>query len=123
MVDFFVRSDLFECGLDVDGSTVEGLNFFVVAEFEDGSRLASPKSFSNRGTRQNCSETGEPYWPHQDWAEETAERYLEHVEKFAQDNEPTWERLFGAGWMDIDPRYGSPAYQDDEAAGLFAEGP
>ena len=102
MVDFFVRSDLFECGLDVDGSTVEGLNFFVVAEFEDGSRLASPKSFSNRGTRQNCSETGEPYWPHQDWAEETAERYLEHVEKFAQDiqfilNTSRYHRAYSVG--------------------------
>lgn len=118
MVSFFVRSELFECGLDVDGTPVEGLHFYVVAEFEDGTRLASPRVFVNRGDK-SYNPDGEPYWPQIENAESEATRYLAHVEAHSRKVTPSYDRLSKAGWDRIEPAYGSVAYQKEDAAGYI----
>lgn len=113
---FDYRDDLVDLGRDEDGSVVEGRSFYVVAEDDAGHRWAHSHSFLDHV--RAVTEDGERYWARRDLAEVEAavarlrERIIAHVEAGG--------RLDASHWVEIDPAYGSVAYQELDAVGYFA---
>ena len=121
-LEFFIRSDLYSCGYDVDGTEVVGESFYVVAEYWDGTRYISPKRFSNLGNKKVCEETGEWYWPRIESAKDDVERYLEACERRLEvTGIVSGEHLESHNWTEIAPRYCSIAHQRIGDEGLFGD--
>jgi len=98
-MQFFVRSDVVHTGRDETGYPIEGLIYYVVAESENGRRLAHGYTFSDEGVYKR--------------GEERANKLLDQIERaYKAGTGPDW----GAYWYEIDPAYGSLAYQglDDQ---------
>jgi hypothetical protein len=103
-----VRSDVVIVGRDdEDGSPIEALCFYVIGEAPNGHRIAHDTSWCNRGATGR-DEDGFRRWPRDNGeAERKAERLAAKVR----------QHLAGGGsldatrWREIDPCYGSDAYQ------------
>lgn len=103
---FAVRSDLFELpGRDEDGELAVGTVWYVIAEAADGRRWSHSMSFKQHGMVDyeegrfpgiiNCT------------AEAQAEALCERITKAVA----AGRRLDEEHWTQIDPCYGSEAYQ------------
>lgn len=116
-LSFGVREDLVDLGRDEDGSVVVGRSFYVVAEDEAGHRWAHDRSFLDRVAAYDAEEGGR-YWAHREEgaAEAEADRLLARIEVAVA----AGRRLDAEHWVEIDPAYGSAAYQDLDAVGYFA---
>lgn len=113
-LSFGVREDLVELGRDEDGSVVVGRSFYVVAEDELGHRWAHSHSFLDHV--RAVDEDGLRYWARRDGADAEADRLLGRIEAAVA----AGRRLDAAHWAEVDPAYGSAAYQDLDAVGYFA---
>jgi hypothetical protein len=90
---FFVRDDVFCAGRDELGDPVEALAYYVVAQTEAGRRFAHERSFVDGGVWRA--------------GETAANHLLGRIEKaYAAGVELDMDR-----WAEIDPEYGSLAYQ------------
>lgn len=113
MIEFFIRDDIISLGKDEDGSEIEGTVYYIVAEDENGRRWASPESIP--GTILDTIEHDDgPAVVIRDVRDEAyvkavmAQKNCEIVGASIV-NDPEWP------WSEIDPAYGSFAYQDQEA--------
>jgi hypothetical protein len=113
---FDYRDDLVDLGRDEDGEVVVGRSFYVVAEDDAGHRWAHSHSFLD--CVRAVTEDGERYWARRDLAEveDAAVRLRDRIAAHVA----AGGRLDGAHWVEIDPAYGSAAYQDLDAVGYFA---
>ncbi len=111
---FGVREDLVDLGRDEDGSVVVGCSFYVVAEDDAGHRWAHDHAFLDHERR--VDEDGARFWARRDGADAEADRLLARIEAAVA----AGRRLDAAHWVEIDPAYGSAAYQDLDAIGYLA---
>lgn len=115
--EFAVRSDLVDLGLDSDGEQDVGFAFYVVAEDCEGRRWAHGRRFLDR-VKAYDAEEGIAYWARRDRdaveaaAERLRARIVAHVDAGGE--------LADDCWVEIDPAYGSEAYQAADAGGYFA---
>jgi hypothetical protein len=112
-LSFGVREDLVDLGRDEDGSVVVGRSFYVVAEDDAGHRWAHDHAFLDHARR--VDEDGLRFWGRRDGAEAEADALLARIEAAVA----AGRRLDAAHWVEIDPAYGSAAYQDLDAVGYF----
>ena len=117
-LDFAVRNDLVDLGLDSDGEQVVGFAFYVVAEDCEGRRWAHGRRFLDR-VKAYDAEEGISYWARRDRdkveaaAERLCARIVAHVDAGGE--------LADDCWVEIDPAYGSAAYQAQDAGGYFSD--
>ena len=113
---FDYRDDLVDLGRDEDGSVVEGRSFYVVAEDDAGHRWAHSHSFLDHV--RAVDEDGVRYWARRDLAavEAAAAALRDRIEAHVA----AGGRLDAAHWVEVDPAYGSAAYQELDAVGYFA---
>ena len=93
MLQFFVRDDVFHDGRDECGHPVERLAYYVVAEEPSGRRWAHSRVFTDEGV-----------WKR---GEKNSAEMLARIERAYAAGRP----LDPAHWEEIDPAYGSDAYQ------------
>lgn len=95
---FFVRDDVYHDGRDECGHPVERLAYYVVAETESGRRFAHNHTFTDDGVWQR--------------GERLSGQMLARIEEAYAEG----VAMDMAHWTEIDPAYGSLAYQglDDE---------
>lgn len=107
-MQFAVRSDVFHAvpgPRTEDGVPLEGLVFYVIAEFEDGTRLAHYQSFPNG--RRYTHPDGFDGWQRDDGrGEGLAEALCARIAAAVA----AGHKLEPARWIEIDPAYGSDAY-------------
>ncbi len=99
MFQFFVRGDVTHDGRDECGYPIERLVYYVVAETESGRRLAHGYTFSDEGIYGR--------------GEQRANALCRQIENaYKAGTGPDWDSY----WYEIDPAYGSDAYQglDDQ---------
>jgi hypothetical protein len=116
-LSFSYRDDLVDLGRDEDGSVIVGRSFYVVAEDEAGHRWAHAHSFLDHAERYDAEE-GLHYWARR-WdneAEDAVVALLDRIEAAVA----AGRRLDATHWAEVDPAYGSAAYQDLAAVGYFA---
>jgi hypothetical protein len=116
-LSFRVRDDLVDLGRDEDGSVIVGRSFYVVAEDEAGHRWAHAHSFLDRVRRYDAEEGGY-FWARgeEGAAEAKVARLLARIEAYVA----AGGALNEAHWDEVDPGYGSAAYQELDAVGYFA---
>lgn len=108
-------SDLYQAGVTADGEIYTAERFGVLAEASDGRRWAHNHTF--RGVNLDyCEETGEPIFNDvsakaSECADRLAARIAAHVEAGGT--------LDFHNWHEVDPVYGSPAFQALDNAGWF----
>lgn len=113
----FVRDDLVQVGVDwEDGEAVLARSLYVVAEAPDGRRWGHDRSFLDR-VRGYDVEEGQAFWARRPDGEADAEAaaLLARVEAHLA----AGGSLDPAHWVEVDPAYGSAAYQDLDAVGYF----
>jgi hypothetical protein len=114
---FFVRSDVFHIGRDECGTPLEALSFYVVRENVNGTRWAHEARFINGKKFVNEEDGGDFFVPDNGEAEAAAETLRARCEA----------RLDRGGhfdperWDEIDPAYGSAAYQELDAMHFFRD--
>lgn len=104
-LDFFTRDDWFANGLNEDGGEIIKSNIYIVCQDTDGRRFALNDSGLN-----NISLSLEDI---NDIQERRIKKIKEHIAKGG--------RLNLDNWREIDPEYGSEAYQTLDKTGYFAE--
>lgn len=116
-LEFAVRNDLIDLGLDSDGEQVVGFAFYVVAEDCEGRRWAHDRRFLDH-VKAYDAEEGICYWArrNRDAVEAAAERLCARIEAHVD----AGGELTDDCWFEIDPAYGSDAYQALDAGGYFA---
>ena len=108
-MEVFYRSDLYEAGRSEDGEVVLGEAFYVVVELEDGRRFAHEAAFrSVSWVACEDADIGGYYDCDVEGAEAKAARLADRVAAAGE--------VDLAHWSEIDARYGSVAYQSQEAA-------
>lgn len=116
-LEFAVRCDFVDLGRDSEGEQVVGFAFYVVAEDCEGRRWAHDRQFLDR-VKAYDAEEGIVYWARRDWdlveaaAERLRARIVAHVDAGGE--------LADDCWVEIDPAYGSVAYQAADVGGYFA---
>jgi hypothetical protein len=116
-LSFRVRDDLVDLGRDEDGSVIVGRSFYVVAEDAAGRRYAHDRSFLDHVQRYD-EEDGGHFWGRR-WdgdAEREAAALLARIEAHVA----AGGALNEAHWDEVDPAYGSAAYQELDAVGYWA---
>lgn len=108
-------SDMFKAGITEDGQDYIGLVWYVIFETEGGRRFAHGHRFYSTKA-EYCDDVGAMVFPDQsqeaqDGAEQLAERIKAHI--------VAGGKLDRAAWSEVDPRYGSDAYQSLDATGYF----
>ena len=105
---FFVRDDLVKLGLDDDGTDIYGLRYYVVAELAGGTRYAHEHSFLDH-IKQFDPEDQVTFYRYDDGrAARHANQLLAQIIAATQHGAaPDWL----AHWDEVDPSYGSSAYQ------------
>lgn len=114
---FDVRSDVFyavPANKTEDGVPLEGLVFYVFVEFEDGSRFAHDCSFPN-GRRYRHPEGFDGWARDAGQAEARAEALRAQIAAATASG----QKLDPDHWNEIDPAYGSDAYQGLNNTGYF----
>lgn len=115
-LSFDYRDDLVDLGRDEDGSVVEGRSFYVVAEDEAGHRWAHDHAFLDHARRTDPELGG--YWARLSLAE--VEDAVVRLRDRIKAHVAAGGSLDARHWVEIDPAYGSAAYQDLDAVGYFA---
>jgi len=110
------RSDVVDLGRDEDGSTIEGLRWYVIAEDERGARWAHTHSLLNR-ERGFDPEEGHYWMAGTDYAEKRIARLAQVIGEAVASGTPL-ERSY---WVEIDPAYSSDAYQELDAGHYFRD--
>ena len=111
---FAPRSDLYQAGLTEDGEAYIAEVFYVVAQAPDGSRWAHDELF--RGCAVHHDDEGyEVFGDVRDLALHRCERLTARTEAHVA----AGGRLDPAHWNEIDPAYGSAAYQGLDRQGYF----
>lgn len=116
-LSFRVCDDLVDLGRDEDGSVIVGRSFYVVAEDAAGRRYAHAHSFLDHAERYDAEEGGR-YWARR-WnneAQDAVAALLARIEAHVA----AGGALNEAHWDEVDPGYGSAAYQELDAVGYFA---
>lgn len=113
---FAVRDDLVDLGRDEDGSVVVGRTLYVIAEDASGRRFAHDRSFMDHV--RAVDEDGFRFWARREVgaAEAEADRLLARIEAAVA----AGRDLDFGHWNEVDPAYGSAAYQEADAVGYFA---
>ena len=112
-----VREDLYNAGVRCDGHGFHASLYYVIAEAPDGRRWAHNRVFKG-ARREVCEETGDPVFIDlRESSRHAAEVLASRVEAWLKSG----ERLDLAYWGEIDPAYGSQAYQDLDALSYFKE--
>lgn len=104
-LDFFTRDDWFSNGFNEDGGEIIKSNIYIVCQDTDGRRFAL-----NDSDLDNISLSLEDI---NDIQERRIKKIKEHIAKGG--------RLNLDNWREIDPEYGSEAYQALDKTGYFAE--
>lgn len=115
MMNFSVRSDVVHAvrgNMTEDGEPLEGLVFYVIAETPNGTRYAHGRRYLNGETyRHPDGFTG--FVRDKGEAEARAANLCAKITKAAKPLDPTC-------WEEIDPAYGSEAWQElDASGGMF----
>jgi hypothetical protein len=105
----FVTTDLYNAGFTEDGEEFHAELYYVVAEYTGGERLAHSATF--RGTEKVVDEDGMSHFP--DLREE-AKAKAEALCKRIKDALDEGCGLHMSYWTEIQPVYGSRAYQLNE---------
>lgn len=100
---FSYRDDLVDLGRDEDNSVIVGRSFYVVAEDDAGHRWAHDHAFMDHAFSLAECEAA---------VVRLRDRIAAHV--------AAGGRLDAAHWGEIDPAYGSAAYQNLDAVGYWA---
>jgi hypothetical protein len=116
-LSFYHRDDLVQLGLNEDGEAIIGRSFYVLAEDEAGHRWAHAHSFLDHAERYDAEE-GARYWARL-WNNE-AEDAVAALQARIEDAVAAGRSLDAARWVEVDPAYGSAAYQGLDAVGYFA---
>lgn len=106
MIGVAVFSDLFKAGVSEDGSDFISESFYVVVEYDDGTRLQHRHRFC--GFRKECcEETNEPFLcDDRPFAKEQAEALAKSI----RDHLNKGKTLNMEHWVYHRPVYGSDAY-------------
>lgn len=116
IVDFSVRDDVVHFGNDEDGCPIEGLAYYVVVEYADGTRFAHNHTFANRKYVE--SSDGEPGWfARLEGIEAKAEALMNKIRLHVQ----AGGSLDSAHWDEDRPAYGSEAYIQLDNLGYFRD--
>ena len=115
-LSFRVRDDLVDLGRDEDGSVIVGRSFYVVAEDAAGRRWAHAHSFLDHAKRYDEEEGA--YWARR-WNNEAQDAVVALLARI-EAHVAAGGALNEAHWDEIDPGYGSAAYQELDAVGYFA---
>ena len=112
-----VISDLYKAGVTEDGQDFVADRFYVMVEAPNGQRWVHGASFDS--TKQEFDdEDGFPYFP--DFrieAKEKAEALADKVRAYV-----TAKGLLDLDhWHEVDPAYGSDAYQEKDSWGYFKQ--
>lgn len=112
-----VREDLYNAGVRCDGHVFHAPLYYVTAEAPNGRRWAHNRVF--KGARREVSEeTGDPeFIDLRESSQHAAEVLAARVEAWLKSG----GRLDPAYWREIDPAYGSQAYQDLDTMHFFKE--
>jgi hypothetical protein len=113
---FAVRSDVFHIGRDECGTPLEALAFYVIREYPDGRRLAHEARFIN-GTKHIGYDGGDVFARD----DGKAERQAEILRKRCEDWAAAGKSFDPERWEEIDPAYGSAAYQGLDAMHFFRD--
>jgi hypothetical protein len=108
MFDVAAVSDLFDAGKDNDGQVFAAEVYYVVIENGAGRRWASYDRF--RGARREVDEEG---WVSFDDLREEASAAAEALAAATKEVLASGGKLSLEDWYQIDPAYGSRAYQAD----------
>jgi hypothetical protein len=112
-----VVSDLYEAGRSVDGEMVYGENIYVMIEFPNGRRMKHFKNFKSHEMKY-CDEIGEPYFVNSmDEMYSEAKRLCDRISQYIKNG----GILDSVYWTDIDPAYGSEAYESLDKVGYFKD--
>ncbi|MFA7287238.1 MAG: hypothetical protein WC052_06255 [Patescibacteria group bacterium] len=112
--DIFVVSDIFKAGVTEDGEDYTGLRYFVMAEFPSGQRWVHHERYDT--THVMHDEDGMPYFPDRS---RVAVLDVERLCACIKEHVAAGRKLNTQHWRQVDPRYGSGAYQDLDAQGYF----
>ena len=114
----FVRDDLVEIGLTEDGEAEIARQFYLVAEAPNGARWGHDYSRLNKVRTMFVDEYDGPVhgWARDD---EAAEKAMEALRAKVAGHIAKGGKLDPQHWNEIDPAYGSAAYQRLDAVGYF----
>lgn len=104
-LDFFTRDDWFSNGFNEDGGEIIKSNIYIVCQDTDGRRFAL-----NNSDLDNIS-----------LSVEEINEIQEHRIKKIEGHIAKGGRLDLDNWREIEPEYGSEAYQVLDKTGFFAE--
>lgn len=115
-LSFHYRDDLVQVGRDEDGEAVIARSFYVLAQDAAGQRFAHDRRFLDRVERYDVEE-GVCFWARRPAEEAEAEvaALLARVEAHVA----AGGALALDHWNEVDPAYGSVAYQELDAVGYF----
>jgi len=113
---FDYRDDLVDLGRDEDGSVIEGRLFYVVAEDDAGHRWRHSHSFMDHVRAGD--EGGARYWKRRNLA--SVEAAVAALRDRIEAHVAAGNALNADHWEEIDPAYGSAAYEQRDAVGYFA---
>lgn len=116
---YAVRSDVFIIGTSEDGEPVEALQYYVISEKPDGFRLAHEHRFID--TRKVWDAEEGIFFYIRDGGK--AERNAERLRTLCEERQAAGGNFDPELWDEIDPAYGSDAWQAKDAEdprGFFA---
>lgn len=117
-MDFAVRDDLVKVGVSEDGEDELGLVYYVIARGPDGRQWAHNRSFLNKQKRYDPEDGVYFYRDDEGKASRQVAHLLSQItEAVAHGGQPN----FAAHWNEIDPAYGSDAYQELDAMHYFRD--
>lgn len=102
-IELTVAADLYHAGITSDGEKYEAEMYYVVAEDADGSRRRHPTTL--RGCKVANYDGENFFYDIRDEASQKADDLVAGIQIGIDAGQYDF-----AGWLDIDPRYGSPAY-------------
>lgn len=97
----FVSSSLYVAGLTEDGEEFIAERFFVAAEFDNGMRFAHNHDFD--GCKVETHDEGKAFIDIREEAEAAANALRDRVNAAG--------KMHGEYWHEMEPGYGSPAYE------------
>lgn len=101
-----IKADLYKAGVTEDGEDYIAEFYVIVAQRPGGSREEYNRSFP--GCIKSYSEDGEgPFF------EDVREQALAKAERVLRGILENGRASAGGVWHEVDPEYGSPAYQSD----------
>jgi hypothetical protein len=110
-LSFFVSSDLYCAGYTEDGDQFAAERYYVMAETSEGRRFKHVKHFDGTNPTFDEDDEGFGHTVFPDLREEASNKatiLLDQIESHMNSG----GRLDRALWVEVNPRYGSEAYQN-----------